>query len=191
MPRPRHLQRRNKQHVNSFSLILKPQHFLLAHDQHCKISQMLPLKTSHSASQPGLVTDLQSLPTGPITKIASGGYVTAALTAGQDLYLWGADEFLRLGRQPTPLDLGDVDVRDVAVGDGHVVIATLDGKVLITGKGENGQIGMGEGIEELVEWREVDLNLGSESKILQVAAGPRCSLLLVGTGSKLAPRSLV
>jgi len=94
--------------------------------------------SSNCAAQPGLVTDLQSLPTGPITKIASGGFVTAALTAGHDLYLWGIDEFSHLDGQPTPLDIRDLDILDVGVGDSHVIILTSDRRVLVIGKGENG-----------------------------------------------------
>lgn len=142
------------------------------------ISETL-LITSHSASQPGLVSDLQSLPTGPMTKIASGGYVTAALTAGHDLYLWGVDEFLHLDGKPTPLDLGDLDILDVGVGDSHVIILTSDRRVLVIGKGENGQLGMGEGVEELPEWKEVDLRLEAGWRPLQVIAGSRCSFVLV------------
>ena len=134
---------------------------------------------SHSASQPGLVTDLESLPTGPIAKIASGGYVTAALTAEHDLYLWGVDGSLHLDGQPAPLDLGGSDFLDVGVGDGHVIVLTSDRRVLVMGKGENGQLGMGEGVEGLPEWREVDLNLEAGWRPLQVAAGPRCSFVLV------------
>jgi alpha-tubulin suppressor-like RCC1 family protein len=134
---------------------------------------------SRSASQPGLVTDLQALPTGPITKIASGGYVTAALTAEHDLYLWGVNEFLHLGGQPTPLDLGNSDILDVGLGDSHVIILTSERRVLVMGNGKNGQLGMGEAVEELREWREVDLKLEAGWRPLQVAAGPRCSFVLV------------
>jgi alpha-tubulin suppressor-like RCC1 family protein len=141
-----------------------------------KVNSLIP---SHSAAQPGLVTDLQSLPTGPITKVASGGYITAALTAEHDLYLWGVDEFLHLDGQPTPLDLEDSDILDVGVGDSHVIILTLDRRVLVIGKGENGQLGLGEGAEELREWREVDLALEAGWRPLQVVAGPRCSFVLV------------
>ncbi len=136
-------------------------------------------KLTRSAAQPGLVSDLQSLPTGPITKIASGGFVTAALTAGHDLYLWGIDEFSHLDGQPSPLDIRDSDILDVGVGDSHVIILTSDKRVLITGKGGNGQLGMGDGVDELQEWRSVDLRLEAGYRPLQVAAGPRCSFILV------------
>jgi len=51
--------------------------------------------------------------------------------------------------------------------------------VLIIGKGENGQLGMGEGVEELQEWTEADLKLEAGWRPVQVAAGPRCSFVLV------------
>jgi regulator of chromosome condensation len=103
------------------------------------------------------------------------------LTAEHDLYLWGVDEFLHLDGQPTPLDLGDLDILDVGVGGSHVIILTSDRRVLVIGKGQNGQLGMGEGVEELQEWREVDLKLAAGWKPLQVAAGPRCSFVLLSS----------
>lgn len=86
---------------------------------------------------------------------------------------------MHLDGQPTPLDLGDFDILGVGVGDCHVIVLTLDGRVLVMGKGGNGQLGMGEGVEELREWREVDLKLEAGRRPLQVAAGPRCSLVIV------------
>ncbi len=62
-----------------------------------------------------------------------------------------------------------------------MIIDTLDGKVLIIGKGENGQLGMGEGAEELAQWKQVDLKLEPGSIIMQVVAGPKCSFVLVAT----------
>lgn len=90
---------------------------------------------------------------------------------------------MRLDGQPAPVDLGDLDIKDVGVGDGHVIISTCDGKVLVIGKGENRQLGMGEGVEGLAEWKEVDLNLEAGSMVLQVVAGPKCSFIIVTTKS--------
>jgi alpha-tubulin suppressor-like RCC1 family protein len=101
------------------------------------------------------------------------------MTAGHDIYLWGVDEFLHLDGHPKPLDVRDSDILDVAVGDSHVIILTSDRKVLIIGKGENGQLGMGEGVEELREWNEVHLELEAGWRPVQVVAGPRCSFVLV------------
>lgn len=86
---------------------------------------------------------------------------------------------MHLDGQPTPLDLGDLDVLDVGVGNSHVIILTTDRKVLSMGKGENGQLGMGERVSEQREWEEVDLKLEAGWRPLRVAAGPRCSLALV------------
>jgi regulator of chromosome condensation len=86
---------------------------------------------------------------------------------------------LHLHGQPTPLDLGELDILDVGVGDSHVIILTTDRRVLVMGKGENGQLGMGERVDEQREWREADLKLEAGWRPLQVAAGPRCSFVLV------------
>jgi hypothetical protein len=62
------------------------------------------------------------------------------------------------------------------------MILTSDRKVLIIGKGKNGQLGMGRGVEELDEWVEVDLKLEAGWRPVQVVAGPRCSFVLVSDG---------
>lgn len=64
-----------------------------------------------------------------------------------------------------------------------MIILTSDRKVLIIGKGENGQLGMGEGVEELREWNEVHLELEVGWRPVQVVAGPRCSFVLVSDGT--------
>lgn len=54
--------------------------------------------------------------------------------------------------------------------------------MLVSGKGKNGQLGIGEGVEELREWVEVDLRLEAGWRPVQVVAGHRCSFVLVSDG---------
>lgn len=136
------------------------------------------------AGEPGLVTALQDLPTGPIVKIAAGGYTLAALTEGNDLYIWGGHPGRKtfptdLSDVPTPLDLGDVDIADVAIGESHMLILTVSGCVLAIGSNSNGQLGaLAESVES---WTRVELNLPVGRRALHIAAGPRNSFVVVGT----------
>ncbi|KAK0639347.1 regulator of chromosome condensation 1/beta-lactamase-inhibitor protein II [Cercophora newfieldiana] len=137
------------------------------------------------ATTPGIVTDLSDLPTGPITKLAAGGYVLAALTAGKDLYIWGhggraAAAGLRglgVSGETMPIVIEDYDIEDVAVGEGHVVVLTTSGEVFVIGSNSNGQLGLGQEVKGVESWTRVSIK--SEGDIVGVAAGPKCSFLLV------------
>ncbi len=90
---------------------------------------------------------LEDLPTGPISKIAAGGYVLAALTSGRDLYYWGCypgrPAMLNdVSADPTPAEVEDKDIVDVGVGDLHMIVLTADGQVFVIGDNGNGQIAL-------------------------------------------------
>ncbi|KAK7748033.1 hypothetical protein SLS53_001285 [Cytospora paraplurivora] len=148
--------------------------------------------SSAAADQPGMVTALRDLPTGPIRKVAAGGYVLGALTAGDDLYLWGggggggggqpggrkgvlADI---VGDEPAPVDLDGRDIADVAIGDSHLVVLTTGGEVFVVGDNGNGQLGLHEH-EYAESWARVGLGLQDGRRAVGVAAGPRNSFILV------------
>ncbi|KAK4166158.1 E3 ubiquitin-protein ligase HERC2 [Cladorrhinum sp. PSN259] len=151
------------------------------------------VNTSSTALIPGLVPDLLDLPTGPITKISAGGYTLAALTVGNDLYLWGD-----LGRTPTlsSLNLSDrpdpaivceegeeegKDIADVAVGVSHIIVLTTDGEVYAIGDNTNLQLGI-PGVESVKNWTRVRIDFGKQPapcSIVGVDAGPRNSFLIV------------
>lgn len=123
------------------------------------------------------------MPTGKVRKIASGGYYTAALTTGNDLYLWGGrpgqtkilDE---LEDYPTPVDVDGNDWVDVAVGQDHIVALSTEGDVWVVGEGGNGQLGLAKDITMLREWRKVELDLDG-MKVSRVYAGYKNSLLII------------
>jgi regulator of chromosome condensation len=138
--------------------------------------------SAHPADEPGLVTALQDLPTGPISKIAAGGYVLAALTAGNDLYVWGG----RPGRktvpggitdEPTPVDIEGKDIADVAVGEAHMIVLTTSGEIFAIGENGNGQLGLPSKSEET--WGRVPVDLKDHRRVVGVHAGARNSFLLV------------
>lgn len=134
------------------------------------------------AQVPSLVEDLVELPGGSIRKISSGGYVTAALTDDNDLYIWGGRAGQKailegLEGSPTPVDVEDEDVWDVSVGVNHIIAVTLDRKLFVVGEGANGQLGLD--VKNLNEWKEVKLTLGEGQRIMSVHAGYKSSFVLV------------
>ncbi|KAK4098272.1 RCC1/BLIP-II [Parathielavia hyrcaniae] len=141
--------------------------------------------TDSPAGVPGQVTDLDDLPTGPITKLAAGGYILAALTAGNDLYCWGhagrSPILDDLSDTPSPVVIDDKDVIDVAVGEAHMLVLTSDREVYVIGENNNGQLGL-PGVPSTKTWTRIDLSavLTSGQTVTGVAAGPRNSFLIVG-----------
>lgn len=138
------------------------------------------------ADEPGLVTALQDLPTGPISKIAAGGYVLAALTSGNDLYIWGGHPGRKtipanVTDEPLPVDIEDNDIADVAVGETHIIALTTNGDVFVIGENGNGQLGLPS--KSVDSWSRVSLNLKDDRTVVGVQAGARNSFLLVHKGS--------
>lgn len=134
------------------------------------------------ADEPGLVTALKDLPTGPISKISAGGYVLAAVTTGNDLYIWGGHPGRKtvpadISDEPTPVDIEENDIADVAVGESHIIVLTTNGDVFVIGENGNGQLGLPSKLEE--SWRRVPLDLKDGRRVVGVQAGTRTSFLLV------------
>jgi alpha-tubulin suppressor-like RCC1 family protein len=140
-----------------------------------------------SAATPCIVEDLSDLPTGSIVKISSGGYVTAALTSGNDLYVWGGragqpkllDD---LSGTPMPVDLDGEDVLDMSVGMDHMIALSTERRLYVVGSGDNGQLGVDE--IQRNGWREVSLPLKPGMKIVSVYAGYKNSFLVVEDSNK-------
>lgn len=128
---------------------------------------------------------LYDLPGGPIVKVASGGYLTAALTVDNDLYVWGGRPgetpiIAEIEEQtPTPLNIHDHDILDFGIGDRHMIVLTTDRKLFVIGEGVNGQLGSQESMA--TEWLELTLSLPQGKEVVGVAAGPKSSFLLVST----------
>lgn len=146
------------------------------------------LTDSATGTAPGLVSDLVDLPTGPITRVAAGGYILAALTAGKDLYIWGHAgraaaaglSRLEVTDVPTPVVIEDHDIVDVAVGEGHMIILTATGEVYAIGSNSNGQLGLGVDVKGVDSWTRVIVGGLQELKgVVGVAAGPTNSFLIV------------
>ncbi|RDW62775.1 hypothetical protein BP5796_11077 [Coleophoma crateriformis] len=133
-------------------------------------------------AKPHLVEDLLDLPSGPIVKISSGGYATAAVTEAHDLYVWGGrtgqSKLVEgLSGQPIPIDLDGRDFLDVAVGNDHMVALTTDHELFVVGAGGNGQLGTY--LDKLEDWKEVKLNLGHGRRMTGIYAGYKTTFVLV------------
>ena len=79
--------------------------------------------------------------------------------------------------EPMPIDIEGKDILDMAVGGSHIVALTTDREVYVIGTNDNGQLG--SALASANVWTQVDLGLGERRRITGVAAGPRCSFILV------------
>lgn len=75
------------------------------------------------------------------------------------------------------MDIDGKDISDVGVGDSHLIVLTEDDKVMVIGNNTNGQLGIAA--EKATTWTQVVVELGDESTIMAVRAGPRNSFLIV------------
>ena len=127
----------------------------------------------------------------PIRKVAVGGWLAAALSEDDDLYVWGgqASEAERLSALPTPssgeevklVDInGGMDVVDVGVGFGHILALTEDGNLWAIGEGKHGQLGMGCSIFEK-DWVKVQGGWEGKGQIVEVSCGMCSSWVMVDT----------
>ena len=92
----------------------------------------------------------------PISKISTGGWITAALSRDKGLYIYGGRPpgekawmkclpLLNNGEQVSLVNLeDDADIHDIGIGDGHVVALTATGGVWGIGQNNTGQLGMGK-----------------------------------------------
>jgi len=134
------------------------------------------------ADVPGVVGALDGL---VVTKIASGGGMSAALAESGDIYIWGAGNVEGLEGVPAEVGLvdlpvGEVNVVDVAVGAGHMLVLTEEGEAWAAGENGNGQLGGEAGGQS--GWRRWK---GSwNGQVRRVFSGPFawCSLVLVERG---------
>ncbi|KAK2625816.1 hypothetical protein QTJ16_005128 [Diplocarpon rosae] len=137
----------------------------------------------NSADVPGIVEDLLELAARGIVKVSSAGYVTAALTKDNDVYVWGGRAGQKpmlegLGGTPIPLDLDGEEFFDVAVGMDHMLVVTTAHKLFVVGSGGSKQLGLD--VEEAKGWTEVKMPLQEGQRIVGVHAGYKNSFVLVG-----------
>lgn len=141
-----------------------------------------------SADEAGLVEALGGI---KVVRIASGGWMTAALSEEGAVYLWGIGmpgktDLIRglqdlRSAEVKLLDVLDaeegepLDFCDVAVGDGHVVLLAENGRVFAAGENANGQLGLGKGRRFVSEWEEVHID--GRPRCIAVHCGPKSSVV--------------
>ncbi|KAK4547913.1 hypothetical protein LTR36_010632 [Oleoguttula mirabilis] len=146
-----------------------------------------------SAEEPGVVEALGGL---RIAKVASGGWMSAALSEDGALYLWGAsmpgaERSIRCLREagagevvlvdiPGGEEGEPLDVVDVAVGDAHVAAVTADHRLFLVGDNTNGQLGVDSEQQFYEDWTEVEAL--RDVHVQRVVCGPRATFTFVGSG---------
>ncbi|KAK5629445.1 hypothetical protein RRF57_005160 [Xylaria bambusicola] len=135
---------------------------------------------SSPAESPGLVEDLEDLPSGKIIKVAAAGYTVLALTEGHDLYAWGGHPAHQplletLSSSPEPVDVEENDISDFSVGETHIIVLTVKGDVYTIGDNTNGQLGLS--LRKTTKWSKTPLSFRGEA-IVGVKAGPRSSFIV-------------
>lgn len=139
--------------------------------------------TDDPANKPSLVDALGGI---KIAKIDGRGWAFAGLSESGDLYLWGRDKpgiedavLAHLLDDEVKLLEGEVfeDIKDFAVGNGHVVVANAGGEVWAIGENRNGQLGVSTGDATVsISWRKIaDMD---PKDLLEVVAGDLTSFVI-------------
>ncbi|EMC94914.1 hypothetical protein BAUCODRAFT_72592 [Baudoinia panamericana UAMH 10762] len=144
---------------------------------------------STPADKPGIVDALAGV---RMAQIASGGWMSAAVSEDHAMYLWGAGmpgSEKRIRCLPSPGEVGLVcvaessdgeplDVVDVSVGDGHVAAVAADGerkRIFIVGDNKYGQLGAGSVADFVDEWSEIVLS--PDVQVQRVVCGSKATFI--------------
>lgn len=139
------------------------------------------------ANEPALVDTLEGIPGATVRKVASGGYMSAALTDSLDMYVWGCkpptgpEVWPGLSEDCTPVDVQGHNVTDVGIGFDHMIVLVESGQVFAVGSGSHGQLGLNANCH--LDWIEVVIPLARGESITQVAAGYKSSFALTTASS--------
>lgn len=139
-------------------------------------------KTIEHVAFPVYVTELDE----EIMQIAAGSQHSVLLTSSGILYVWGSNSSGQLGLlksemevypQPTLLSI-PYNVSSISCGYYHTGFVTIDGKLLLCGNGENGELGIDEKSHG-IGWTPTEANI--TANIISVACGGRHSIALTSS----------
>ena len=147
------------------------------------------------AQRPGLLEALGGL---KIVKIASGGWMCAAVAQDRAAYVWGAgmpgtENTVKALREagsgevalvPIPssqdAEAESLDSLDVGVGDNHLAVIAEGGRLFVAGDNKNGHLGLEIDEVWVDDWKEVPTP-NSSSSVCGVICGPKATYASIGT----------
>ncbi|KAJ1387800.1 Regulator of chromosome condensation, RCC1 [Sesbania bispinosa] len=133
-------------------------------------------------------TKVSALDGQDIVCVTCGAYYTVARTESSgDVYSWGWGDFGRLGHGdlsdlliPRPIRaLQGVTIKQLACGDNHCLVVTMESKVLSWGRNQNGELGLGT-TEDVLLPQKIQTLEGVPIKM--VAAGAEHSVAITEEG---------
>lgn len=144
------------------------------------------------AEKPGLVDALSGL---KITKIASGGWMSAALSEDNALYIWGTgtpgtEQTIKLLQGDgvgevvlveIPEEAGEpLDITDVGMGDNHIAVVVENKRLFVVGDNTDGQLGLSNDQAFFDTWAEVPSNSKASHRVV---CGPKATFVNVSRDS--------
>jgi alpha-tubulin suppressor-like RCC1 family protein len=115
----------------------------------------------------------------PIYDISVTHCLALAITTDGTAYGSGILNSGEAALAPIP-SLAGIQCRVSFASDGHAGVVTRDGKVFVCGEGESGELGLGEAVKDVGEFRL--LSALADHRIVQAATGLAHSLFLADTG---------
>jgi alpha-tubulin suppressor-like RCC1 family protein len=140
--------------------------------------------------------------TGPVTRVAAGGWDSFAVTSTGQLFAFGENVYGQLGdstnigtgnANPTPVLVAMTGasgpVTEVAAGVNHTLVVTASGQLFAFGENGYGQLGTYTDFEAFGAANPTPTLVGlpgANGPVVEVAAGVRDSLALTSTGQLFA-----
>ena len=163
--------------------------------RHQSLGRVISGEGAVPADKPGIIEALGGL---RISKVASGGWMGAALSEDGALYLWGAgapgaEKSIKPLKEAGAGEVALVelssatkggepsDVADVAVGDGHIAAVADDGRLFVIGDNKNGQLGLDSEEIFFEDWTEATILSG----VRRVVCGPKASFAFAASSRDL------
>jgi len=140
-----------------------------------------------------------------IAAISAGTYHAAAVAKDGTMYAWGLNQSGQCGvgnrnlelRQPQPVTgaLASARVVQLDAGFAHTGAISSDARLWVFGRGREGQLGRGDQLESVANWRDTPVEVPFFSQrhlhVLQVAVGADFTLALVEEDAKTAEKAMV